>query len=217
VRRQAPADVGCPPLSARRPPAVFLALLSLAACREPPARAMRRIEGVNVELRAVGLPRPHETVLDAAFAAVTRIDGAAVDRAAATLRAAGARKGLVNLGGDRLAVFGEPLVVAVPDPADPIRPRWASFTLADASLARASRAEGLVLAVTVVARTAGEAETLAVSALPLSAADALALLQRRGAAGFVQAREDSRRVIAATPGFAAAHDLRPEEDVRVQP
>ena len=207
---------GRPALSAPRRCAVLLAALALPSCREPPARAMRTIQGVNVEIRAVGLPRPTEPALNAAFAAVTQLDGAAVDRAVAALRAAGARKGLVNLGGDHLAVFGEPLVVAVPDPADVTQPRWASFSLVDAAASRAS-ARGPVLAVTVVAGSANDASALAAAALALPPDQALGLLGRRGAAGFVLMREGSGRIIATTPGFASARDLRPEEGVVVRP
>jgi hypothetical protein len=208
---------GRPALSADRRRAVSLVLLALAACREPPAREMRRIEGVNVEIRAIGLPRPAEPAISAAFASVTRIDGAAADRAVAALRAAGARKGLVNLGGDHLAVFGEPVVVAVPDPADVTQPRWASFSLHEAALGRASHADGAaVLAVTAVAKSGSEADALAAAALPLTPAEAVALLGR-GASGFVQVREGDERVILTTPGFGAAYDLRAEAGVAVRP
>lgn len=192
---------------------------SLAACREPPAREMRRIAGANVEIRAIGLARPPEAGLNAAFASVARIDGASVDGALAVLRQAGARKGLVNLGGDHLAVFGEPLVVAVPDPADVTRPRWASFTLSEAALGRATaRGEGAVtLSVTVVAPSGREADAIAAESLPLPPANALARLSARGASGFVLTREGAVRRILATPGFAAAHDLRGEEGVEVRP
>lgn len=214
-----PADAPGRPALSTFGRAVLVALLALSACREPPARGMRRIEGVNVEIRAIGLPRPPEGALNAAFATVKRIDGEAADRAAATLRAAGARKGLVNLGGDRLVVFGEPLVVAVPDPGDPTQPRWASFTLREAALARASRTDGgaEILAVTAVAKSVSEADALAAAALPLTPAAAVALFGRRGAAGFLLTRVGTGRVIVTTPGFAAAHDLIAEPGVEVRP
>lgn len=198
---------------------VLAVLASLAACREPPARAMRRIDGVNVEMRAIGLPSPPEAALQAAFAGVTRIDGASTDRAVAVLRAAGARKGLVNLGGDHLAVFGEPMVVAVPDPADVTRPRWASFSLAETALGRASGTEAAsgTLSVTVLAKTALEAEALAARASSLPPAPALARLAEQGASGFVLTLEGPLRVIVTSPGFAAAHDLRGEAGVTVRP
>ena len=120
------------------------ALLLAAACRDAPARGMRTISGVNVEIRAVGLARPYEPALDAAFATVSQLDGPAADRALAALRSAGARKGLVNLGGAHVAVFGEPLVVAVPDPVDVTRPRWASFSLQERALIDVTgRGEGM--------------------------------------------------------------------------
>ncbi len=190
------------------------ALLLAAACRDAPAREMRTIDGVNVEIRAVGLARPYEPALNAAFATVPRIDGPAADRAVAALRSAGARKGLVNLGGAHVAVFGEPLVVAVHDPFDVTRPRWASFSLDERALSRVAVGEQ---AVTVVARSAVEAEAVARAAAALPPAAAMALLAERGAAGFVQAREGSARLITTTAGFGAAHDLRPEDGVAVRP
>jgi thiamine biosynthesis lipoprotein ApbE len=177
---------------------------------------MRRIDGVNAEIRAIGLTHPHEPALGAAFAAVTRLDGASADRAAASLRSAGARKGLVNLGGDHLVVFGEPLVVAVPDPGDVTAPRWASFSLADGALARRGSPGGAA-AVTVVAGTAAEAADVAAAAVALTPDEALALVARRGAAGVLQTHEGERHVLRATPGFAAARDLRAEAGVELRP
>jgi hypothetical protein len=206
-------------MSVRRGPAtavLALALLAAAACREPPARGMRRVQGVNLEIRAIGLPRPPEAALEAAFAGVTQMDGASVDRAVAVLRAAGAGKGLVNLGGDRVAVFGEPLVVAVPDPADATRPRWASLSLSGAALVRA-RGDVPGRAVTVVGPSAASAEALARSALSLPPDQAVELLASRGASGFVQTLDGAQRSIVTTSGFAAAHDLRAEAGVEVRP
>jgi hypothetical protein len=199
---------------------IVLGLLAASlACREPPAREMRRIEGANVEIRAIGLARPPEAALNAAFASVSRIDGGSVDRAVAVLRQAGSTKGLVNLGGDHLAVFGEPLVVAVPDPTDVTRPRWASFTLSESALARATAsADGPgTLSVTVVAGSGREADAIAAEALPLAPGEAVARLSARGASGFVLTRDAAARRILATPGFAAAHDLRGEAGVEVRP
>ncbi len=206
---------GRPSLSThRRGARLAAALLLAAACRDAPARGMRTISGVNVEIRAVGLARPYEPALDAAFATVSQLDGPAADRALAALRSAGARKGLVNLGGAHVAVFGEPLVVAVPDPVDVTRPRWASFSLQERALSRVATAGQ---AVTVVSRSATEADALARSAAALPPPAALALLAERGASGFVQAREGTARLITTTAGFAAGHDLRPEEGVLVRP
>lgn len=217
--RDPAAARGRPPLSADRRRALVAGALLLASCREAPAREMRRIEGVNAEIRAVGLPRPPEPALAAAFAQVTRVDGASADRAVAALRSAGARKGLVNLGGGHLAVFGEPVVVAVPDPVDASAPRWASFTLHEAALGRASGALGAadVLAVSVVAKSGREADALAAQSQALPPAEALALIGRRGAAGFLQVREGDKRVIVTTSGFGATYDLRPEAGVQLRP
>lgn len=208
------APRGRPSLSAHFSRALAAAVLLAAACRDAPAREMRRVSGVNVEIRAVGLARPYEPALNAAFATVTQVDGAAADRAAAALRAAGARKGLVNLGGAHVSVFGEPLVVAVPDPVDVTRPRWASFSLEERALGRVAAGEQ---AVTVVSTSAAEADALARSAAALPPAAAMALLTERGAAGFVQAHDGEARLITTTAGFASAHDLRAETGVAVRP
>lgn len=215
-----PAARAGPSLNRRdvRASAALAAALCLAACREPPARALGRVRGVPVEVRAVGLPRPTEPRLDAVLAGIDRIDGDALDRAVAALRAAGARKALVNLGGGRLAAFGEPLVVAVRDPQDATRPRWASFTLTDASACTVDGTPGAgVLSATVVAASARTADALAAEVLALPPAQAASLLAQRGAAGFVLTREDGRAVVTASPGFASAHDLRGEEGVLVRP
>jgi hypothetical protein len=113
-------------------------------------------------------------------------------------------------------VFGEPVVVAVPDPADLTAPRWASFSLTDGALARRT-APGGAAAVTVVAGTAAEAEGVAAAAVSLAPDEAMALLARRGAAGVLQTHEGERHVLRATPGFAAARELRAEAGVELRP
>lgn len=185
--------------------------------------------GAAAEVRAIGLRAP-DVALEQAFRALGEEPspsgtgrGAAVDRAVAVLRAGGARKGLVNFGGGRLAVFGEPLTVTVRDPGSPEAPRWATFELGEAALAtvdrdpQASHSAPTVLSATVVAGTAGEAEALAVAAVALDADQSLALLAQRGAAGFVLLREGERKVLRATPGFAGAHRLEATPGVDVRP
>lgn len=202
--------------------AVVLAAVATADCREPPARDARRVAGATAEIRAIGLARPVEAALNGAFATLEPGDAAGVDRAVALLRAAGARKGLVNMGGRRLAVFGEPLTVAVRDPRLADGPRWATVTLQDAALATADpgRAgpprDDRLLSVTVVAKDAASAQALAAAAAELSPEEASARLARDGA-GFVLTREGTVRVIAATPGFAEAHALAPEAGVVLRP
>ncbi|MET0553403.1 MAG: hypothetical protein ABW221_10235 [Vicinamibacteria bacterium] len=202
--------------------AALVLALAASACREPPARDVRRVAGLGAEIRAIGLGRPVEARLNAAFAALEPGDGAGVARAVAALRAGGARKGLVNMGGRRLAVFGEPLTVAVRDPRLADGPRWATITLTEAALATVDpsgtgpRTGTSILSVTVVAPGAAEAEALASAVAGLPPADALARLAREGA-GIVLTREGDTRVIAATPGFAAAHALAPEAGVVLRP
>jgi hypothetical protein len=194
------------------------AALASSACREPPARDVRRVAGLGAEIRAIGLGRPVEARLQAAFAALEPGDGAGVARALAVLRAGGARKGLVNLGGRRLAVFGEPLTVAVRDPRDAKGPRWATLTLQDTALATVDpsdtgpRTGTSVLSLTVVGPDPAAAEALASEAAALQPEEALARLAE-GGAGFVLTREGATRVIAATSGFAAAYALTPEDGV----
>jgi hypothetical protein len=148
--------------------------------------------------------------------------GHAVDLALRALRAAGARKGLVNLGGRSLGVFGEPLTLAVRDPESLEGPRWGSFTIQDAALATAGGpgsgppARG-VLSATVLARTAMDAAALAAAARALGPEEGLALLARRGAAGFVLYRDGGRKVLRATPGFAAAQALEASPGVELRP
>jgi hypothetical protein len=201
---------------------VLLAAASSADCREPPARDARRIAGATAEIRAIGLPRPAEAALNAAFAALEPGDAAGVDRVVALLRRAGARKGLVNMGGRRIAVFGEPLTMAVRDPRQADGPRWATVTLAEAALVTVDPSrtgpptDDRLLSVTVIAKDAATAQSLAAAAAELPPEAALARLTRDGV-GFVLTREGTTRVIAATPGFAAAHALVPEEGVALRP
>jgi thiamine biosynthesis lipoprotein ApbE len=140
----------------------------------------------------------------------------------AVLRAAGARKGLVNVGGRRLAVFGEPLTIAVRDPRQADGPRWGTVTLRDAALATVDPGsagaprDDRLLSVTVVAKDPAAAQALAAAAAELPPEGALARLAKDGA-GFVLTREGGTRVIAATPGFAAAWTLAPEAGVVLRP
>jgi thiamine biosynthesis lipoprotein len=121
--------------------------------------------------------------------------------------------------------------VAVRDPERPDAPPWATFTLDGAALSSSGGDQrpghildprtGLparkVLAATVVARSAMEADALSTAVFVLGAEEGLALLARRGAAGLVLSRDRGRALIRATPGFAEAHQLRAAEAVTVQP
>jgi FAD:protein FMN transferase len=167
----------------------------------------------------------------------TRLDfggiakGYAVDLALAALRSAGAVSGLVDLGASSLGVFGSPITVAVRDPDDAGAPPWATFALADAALASSGGDQraghildprtGLparkVLAATVVAGNAMEADALSTAVFVLGAEEGLALLARRGASGLVLTREQGRAVIRASPGFAARRSLRAAAGVTVRP
>jgi len=192
-------------------------------------RLLARVGTAHVHLD----PATREVRLDPG----TRLDfggiakGYAVDQALEALRKAGAAGGLVDLGGSSLGVFGNSTTVAVRDPGDPAAPPWATFTLADAALAssggdqrrghildpRTGLPAGKVLAATVVAGTAMEADALSTAVYVLGAEEGLALLARRGAAGVVLTREGGRAVIRASPGFAASRALRAAAGVTVRP
>jgi len=192
-------------------------------------RLLARVGTAHVHLD----PATREVRLDPG----TRLDlggiakGYAVDLALAALRKAGAQGGLVDLGGSSLGVFGTPTTVAVRDPERTDAPPWATFELNDAALASSGGDQrpghifdprtGLparkVLAATVVAASAMEADALSTAVYVLGAEEGLAILVRRGAAGIVLSREDGRAVIRASPGFAAAHALRAAEGVTVRP
>jgi FAD:protein FMN transferase len=192
-------------------------------------RLLARVGTAHVHLD----PATREVSLDPG----TRLDfggiakGYAVDLALEALRSAGARGGLVDLGGSSLGVFGTSTVVAVRDPERPAASPWATFELREAALGTSGgdqRGEHIfdprtglparkVLAATVVARSAMEADALSTAVYVLGADEGLALLARRGAAGLVLSREEGRAVIHASPGFAAAHALRPAEGVAVRP
>ena len=192
-------------------------------------RLLSRVGTAHVHLD----PAAREVRLDPG----TRLDlggiakGYAVDLALEALREAGARSGLVDLGGSSVGVFGVPTTVAVRDPERPDAPPWATLTLDGAALSSSGGDQrpghildprtGLparkVLAATVVARSAREADALSTAVFVLGAEEGLALLARRGAAGLVLSRDRGRAVIRATPGFAQAHQLRAKEGVTVLP
>lgn len=167
----------------------------------------------------------------------TRLDlggiakGYAVDLALAALRQAGASSGLVDLGQSSLAVFGAPLPVTVRDPEGEPGRVWASFELGESALStsggdqrlghildpRSGRPASGVLAATVVARSAMEADALSTAVFVLGVQEGLALLERRRAAGLLLLREDGRAVLRSTRDFAPRHRLRPAPQVLVKP
>jgi thiamine biosynthesis lipoprotein len=166
----------------------------------------------------------------------TRLDfggiakGYAADEALAALRAAGARSGLVDLGGSSLGVFGRDASVYVRSPDRGPEGPWASFRVRDRAVSssggderpghildpRTGRPASRVLAASVVAATGIEADALATAVFVLGAEDGLRLLARRGAHGLVLTRKGGRRVIETTPGFAGAFALRPARGVAVR-
>jgi len=163
----------------------------------------------------------------------TRLDlggiakGYAADLALRALRDAGAKSGFVDLGTSSLAVFGAPVEIEARDPEGDGSP-WAAFRVAEGGIGTAGGEQrpghlidprtgepvDAILAATVVAATAMEADALATAACVLGAEAGLELLVRRGAAGFVLRREEGQARISATPGFAARYGVAVRESVR---
>jgi len=155
--------------------------------------------------------------------------GYAVDLALQALRAAGARAAVVDLGGSSVAAFGAPVEVAIADPAGRAAPPWGAIVLDGAALGTSGAGERgahvldprtgaparRVLSATVVGASAMEADALSTAAFVLGAEEGLALVERRGAEGFVLLREGGRRVLRATAGFGHAARLRTASGVEV--
>ncbi len=158
----------------------------------------------------------------------TRLDlggiakGYAVDQALAAARGAGAARAMVDLGGSSLGALGEPLTVVVRDPDHADASPWAELTIDAGAIGtsggdqrpghildpRTGKPARGVLAATVVAPTAMDADALGTAVFVLGAREGLALLGARGAEGLVLLRERGRPVIVTTRGFAARHRLR---------
>ena len=203
---------------------------------EPPRRLGDRER--HVLLARVGAARVH---LDRVLGTVeldagTTLDfggiakGYAADLGLAALRAAGATSGLLDLGSSSIGAFGAPLALDIRDPERVGRLPWGCFQLTEGHVSTSANDQRKnhildphtgkpahrVLAATVIASSGMEADALSTAVFVLGAAEGLALLQRRGAAGLVLLREEGRPVIRATPGFAAAHGLRPAPNVAVR-
>ena len=182
---------------------------------------------VHLDARARSVTLDPGTALDLGGIA----KGYAVDRALAALRGAGAQSAVVDLGRSSLGVFGDALALDVADPEDPARPPWASFVVREATVGssgadqrkdhifdpRTGRAARRVLAATVVASSAREADALSTAVFVLGAEEGLALLERRGAAGFVLVKERGRRIVWATRGFAESHQLTLAPGILLRP
>jgi len=154
--------------------------------------------------------------------------GYAVDLALRALREAGASRGLVDLGGSSLAVFGHTVTLELDDPTGE-GGSWATLTTAAAVGtsairdgpspifdARTGEPPRGVLQATVLASSALEADALSTTVLVLGAEKGLALVRQRDAAGLALVLEEGRRVIQATPGFTQAHALVPASDVELR-
>lgn len=165
----------------------------------------------------------------------TRLDlggiakGYAADLALVALRQAGTNRAVVNLGQSSWAVFGDVLQIEVRDPSGAPQP-LARFRLQDAAAStsggdqrpghildpRTGRPARIVLAATVVAASAMEADALSSAVYVLGARDGLALLRRRGAAGFVLYREAGRLHLLTTPGFRQHYRLEAASTIVVR-
>jgi thiamine biosynthesis lipoprotein len=190
--------------------------------------ALRHVIGLgHVHLAADGVTLDPGTRVDLGGIA----KGFAVDRALAVLRAQGATSALVDTGGSSLGVFGEPLLVVIRDPARADAQAWGTFVVRDEAVGssgadqrgdhivdpRTLRAARLVKGATVVARDAMEADALGTALFVLGAAKGLAVVEQRGAEGFVLTREGGRRTLHATRGFAERHGLRLAPGVTLAP
>jgi thiamine biosynthesis lipoprotein len=156
--------------------------------------------------------------------------GYAVDLALAALRAAGATSGLVDLGSSSISAFGMPLTLEVRDPERVDAPGWASFALSEGHVSTSANDQQKdhlldphtgkparkVLAATAMARSGMEADALSTAVFVLGPTEGLALLERRGARGFVLGREGGHAVIWTTPGLTAACGLRAAPSVAVR-
>ena len=195
------------------------------------ADAERRELVARVGARNVHLDETTRTILLDGRAALDLggiAKGYAADQALLALRAAGARSGLVDLGGSSIGVFGEPLTADVRYPEGADAP-WASFMVLDLSVSTSGADQkpnhivdprtGLpatgVLAATVVATTGIEADALSTAVYVLGADEGLRLLAQRKADGFVLHRDGGRRVLRTTPGFATRFRLMAAAGIEV--
>jgi FAD:protein FMN transferase len=154
--------------------------------------------------------------------------GYAADRALEALRRAGARAGLVDLGGSSIGTFGAEMEMAVRNPDDPEGEPWATFFVSDGAVATSAfdqrgphildphtgdPASG-TLGTTVVAPTGIEADALSTAIFVLGAEKGMALAEARGAGAIVLTREGERAVLRTTRGFAERYRLRLNPGVR---
>ena len=156
--------------------------------------------------------------------------GFAVDLALRALRNAGAESGLVDLGQSSISVFGQALTLEVRNPERSDGPAWARFSLSEGHVStsggdqrqdhildpRTGRPAHGVLSATVIASSAMEADALSTAVFVLGADRGLALLERRGAAGFVLWRRRGRAVVETTAGLRSRYGLEPAAGVVVR-
>lgn len=158
------------------------------------------------------------------------LKGRAVDAALESLKESGVATALVDLGTSSIGVFGDEAVAfEVRDPSG--GPSPASFRLREGALASSSRdqlgahildprtgeAASGVLAVSVVARTAFEADALSTAVFVLGPAEGLELLEKRGAAGIFLVEEEDCLVLSMTPGFDRRYQLEKAAEVTIRP
>jgi FAD:protein FMN transferase len=202
--------------------------------REPSAQERKRLLK-NVGYRKVALDAPKGCVR---MGEGTRLDlggiaqGYGADLALGALVAKGARTAFVDLGGSSRAVHGETVKVEARDPEDRKRAPWVTFEMESGGLGTTAGGDGRpahildprnglpaetgVLAATVLARTAAEADALDTAVFVLGPVRGLELLARWGAEGIVLSRDSGRPTVWTTPGFAAAHRLQARPDVTVR-
>jgi thiamine biosynthesis lipoprotein len=179
---------------------------------DAPKGCVRMVEGTRLDLGGIA-------------------QGYAADLALAALVTKGARTAFVDLGGSSRAVHGEKVRVEARDPENRKLAPWATFEMESGGMGTVGGdgrpahvldprnglpAETGVLAATVLARTAAEADALDTAVFVLGPTRGLELLARWGAEGLVLSREAGRATVWTTPGFAAAHGLQARPDVTVR-
>jgi thiamine biosynthesis lipoprotein len=156
--------------------------------------------------------------------------GHAADRALESLRSQGATAALVDVGTSSVALFGaEELVFHIRNPAGGASP--VSFRLRCGAIGSSSEEQQGshivdpwtgepprkgVLAATVIAPNAAEADALSTAVFVLGEAEGLALLRVRGAEGVLLLEEEGRLVVAPTPEFAKRYALEIAEGVGIR-
>jgi thiamine biosynthesis lipoprotein ApbE len=223
--------------------ALLAALLAAPPASAGLLREVRLVMGTTAEVRATGEASTEAGILEA-FAALRRADEHMSLWKESEVPALD-REGTEVVSEDTLAVLRhaldvaaasggafdptvEPLVLGLRDPTGERRP-WGSFRVEDTSVStsagdqkpghildpRTGEPARGALAATVVAGS-GIEDALSTALVVLGPDVGLALLARRRAAGLVLLEKRGRRIVRATPGFAARYALAVAPGVEVR-